>query len=640
MISGESPPDARLVASVVVLVPAWRVDRTFEYVVPPALAERLQVGSLVRVPFGHRKVRAIVTGLDDESATRDDLLEVASLVVETPIAAPPVDELFDWIARRYVVPRGRAFDRAAPARVRVAVAEPAPPAEGPDPKEILGYERGAELVAAIEGGAGGVFVLRPVAGEDRAALIAELVAASTRATTQRGAALVCVPEVKYGSSILERLATTWPDAALVDTSRPEPERAAAWLALANGAWVGGGGRAAVLAPCPRLRVVVIDEEHHRTYKEDRAPKYDARVVALERARLQGAVCVLVSGAPTVESGAGAASSWTSVEPARGRARAARPIVELCDVPADRAISHELHERVRSTLNAGRRVGLLVPARGYARALWCAACRRSVRCARCEAGMSFDRSEGRMRCPHCALVATPPPTCPSCGAADWRYMGAGSERVAEQIARAFPRATVARVDPDSIDAAGGRDAQIYVTTWIGTKEALRPDVGLVGVLNADSLVRRPDFRAAETAYQALAEMAEWAGPAAAGGRLVIQTSEPGHHAVQAVVRADYRFFLDRELPLRQELGYPPFSELIKAVAVGPKADELIRAVADACRDDARVLGPMAARIEGRRDPNARELLAKCRDALVVAERLRDILAAVPGGNRLTIDVDPR
>ena len=122
--------------------------------------------------------------------------------------------------------------------------------------------------------------------------------------------------------------------------------------------------------------------------------------------------------------------------------------------------------------------------------------------------------------------------------------------------------------------------------------------------------------------------------------MIQTSEPAHHAIQAIARADYRFFLERELPLREELGYPPFSELIEAVATGPQADGLIRAVADACKGDARVLGPMAARVDGRRDPNARQILAKCSDAGRVAERLRDILAAVPAGNRLTIDVDPR
>ena len=368
---------------------------------------------------------------------------------------------------------------------------------------------------------------------------------------------------------------------------------------------------------------------------------------MERARLQDAICVLISAAPTVEAGAAAlAGTIGSVTPPREATRAARPIVEVVDVPHDRSLSHELHERVRDTLRAGGRVGLLAPARGYARALWCASCRRSLRCPRCEAGMAFDRSEGRVRCPRCGLVIAPPSTCPSCDATEWRYMGAGSERLAEQVALAFPEATVARVDPGSIGEPGSagtdaaRVADIYVTTWIGTKEVLRPDVQLVGVLNADALVRRPDFRAAESAYQALVEMAEWAGPARDGGRLLVQTSEPAHHSIQALARGDYGFFLERELPLREELGYPPFSELVRATATGPDADELIRRVADACRGDARLLGPMAGRVDGRRNPASRELLAKCRDALVVAERLRDILASVSPGNRLTIDVDPQ
>lgn len=640
MSSDASSADASLLASVVVLVPAWRVDRTFDYAVPPALAERVRPGILVRVPFGHRKVRGIVVGVAPEGTGSGRALEaVGSVVLDAPLTPPPLDELFDWLARRYVVTRAHAFARAVPSRVRVTVGERAGNGDAREPKAILGYSGGNALVQAIESGLAGTHLVRTVPGEDRGALIAELVGAAARA--DGGAALVLVPEVKYGSTTLERLTRDFPGFARVDSAQPEPERAAAWMALARGAPFGGGGRAAVLAPAPRLRLVVVDEEHHDTYKEDRSPKYDARRVALERAQLQGAVCVLLSPSPTVESGAAALSGAIgSVEPARDAARSARPLVELIDTPRERSLSHEVHDRIRSTLRDGGRVGLLVPARGYARALWCATCRRSLRCPRCEAGMAFDRSEGRVRCPHCGLVVAPPSTCPSCGAADWRYMGAGSERLAEQVALAFPHATVARVDPGSLGDESARDAQIYVTTWIGTKEVLRPEVSMVAVLDADGLIRRPDFRAAEHAYQALAEMAEWAGAAAEGGRLLIQTSEPGHHALQAIVRADYRFFLERELPFRKELRYPPFSELVRATAFGPRADELVRAVAAACEGEADVLGPMAARVDGRRDPNARELLAKCRDALAVAERLRDILASVPAGNRLSIDVDPR
>jgi primosomal protein N' (replication factor Y) len=241
------------------------------------------------------------------------------------------------------------------------------------------------------------------------------------------------------------------------------------------------------------------------------------------------------------------------------------------------------------------------------------------------------------------MSPPPSVCPSCGASDWRYVGSGSERLAEQLASSFPRASVTRVDPDVLAGDAPREARqseadIYVTTWIGTKDVLRPEVSLVAVLDADALIRRPDFRASERAYQALAEMAEWAGPAAEGGRLFVQTAEPAHHAVQAVARADYSFWLRRELEHRAELGYPPFSELVKITAGGPRAESLIEEAARICRvKGARVLGPIGVRLGA---GAARQVLIKAADANPIAEELRPLAAKVAPGDRLQVDVDPR
>jgi primosomal protein N' (replication factor Y) (superfamily II helicase) len=210
-----------------------------------------------------------------------------------------------------------------------------------------------------------------------------------------------------------------------------------------------------------------------------------------------------------------------------------------------------------------------------------------------------------------------------------------------VASSFPRAHVMRVDPDVLEKAEELPdlsaSDIYVTTWIGTKAALRPDVALVGVLDADWLIRRLDFRAAERAHQALAEMAEWAGPASDGGRLVIQTAEPNHHALQALARADYTFFLKRELEHRRELSYPPFSELVKVSAVGTSAREDIRKAARTCRGaGGTVLGPIP--IPG--PEGTWQILAKSPDAMVVGEALRDLVRGARLESRLRIDVDPR
>jgi primosomal protein N' (replication factor Y) len=622
------------------LVPAWRVDRTFDYLIPEDLVPDVREGSLVRIPFGHRRVRGIVTAVGVPAAQDKELEAIAGVVVNVPVAPPPMTDLLDWIAIRYTTPRGRVYDRVVPPRVRVKTTSLDHPEEGPAPDLLTRYLGGDELHSAIRGTASGAWSLRPLPTEDRGVLLSELVSAAV--ASEGGAALVLVPEVRYGSEVLDAISARFPMVQRVDSARPDGERATAWIAGARGALVLAGGRGGVLVPSPKLRLMVVDEEHHRTYKEDRSPRFDARRVALERARLQGAVCVLVSETPTVETGwAAAEGRFGRVVPARAAEKSARPLVQLVE-SAERPITHELHRSIADTLGAGDRVALLTPMAGYARSLWCASCHKSLRCPRCEAGMAYERETLHVRCPRCRYERTAPDACPYCGASDFRYVGTGSERLEEQLSKVFPRARVRRMDPRTLEAADGvpdlSDADIYVTTWIGTKPAIRPAVRTVGVLDADALIRRPDFRAAESAYRALAEMAAWAGPASDGGRLVVQTAEPAHHSVQAVVRGDYGYFLEREVEHRRELSYPPFTDLIRARAVGPDAEALIeRAAATAGEAGGDVLGPAPVGPPGER---ALEIMVKCRDVKPVAQALRGILPEVSRGSRLRVDVDPR
>jgi primosomal protein N' len=630
-----APQPNRRIASVYPLVPAWRVDRAFDYLVPDKLVPKLVPGSLVRIPLGHRVVRGVVDRIEAGRESPEALQEVKSLVLEEPVIPSPLDELAAWVATRYVVPRARAFERFVPRRVRVqpAVLAPAP---GAAPNALAGYEGGEELRDALRSGSGSTWVLQASPHAGRAALIGEI---ASLACSGGGTALIAVPEVRYGSRVIEGVASVWGGIGRVDSAVGEAERARAWLGAAAGGLV-AGGRSAVFVPAPDLRVIVIDEEHHPGYKEDRSPRYDARRVAVERARLQGATCVLISGCPSVEAGAAAVSGrfgWAG--PPRVAQKAARPIVEVVEPSEGRVLHRTFHARIHDALAGGRRVAVLSPRRGFARTVWCRDCRRSLRCPRCETGLFYDRGASRVRCGRCGLTSDAPASCPYCDGAGFAFLGAGSERLAEQLSKAFPSARVLRVDPDVLDGRPPETAQadIYVTTWIGTKEVLRPDVGVVAVLDADALIRSPDFRAAERAYQALAEMAEWAGPSSEDGRLLIGSREPGHHSIQAVVRGDHRFFLDRELRLRKELGYPPFSELVKVSTAGDQAVEASRDVARECRAaGARVLGPVRVAPGGKEEF---EILAKAPDANEVARALRGILKTASRA-RIRVDVDPR
>ena len=630
-------PPALEQVSVIPLVAAWRLDHSFDYSVPDKIAESIQVGSVVRVRLGHRNVRGVV--VSGSAGPAPSGLEPVLAVIVTPAPArPPLTDLFTWMAQRYVAPRGAAFARALPPRVRVKFRPPEPlTATSAPPRLLPAYRGGEELLAAVRSGAGGAWCLQSAWGDDRPALIAELVAAASPR-----AALVAAPEIRHGSLLLEELGRRWPELERVDSSRSEGERSKAWLRLAAGHGGGAGGRATVLAPSPDLGLLVIDDEHNPSYKEDRAPRFDARRVALQRSLLQDAVCVLASASPSLEWYG--PSALRKVEPAKTRLRAMRPVIELLEPVDERPFSHAFHERVAAALGRGEKIGLLAPRRGYARTLWCASCRASLRCPVCEAGLAYDRAPQRTRCPRCDYRGPVPSRCPRCSATELRALGAGSERIAEQLARSFPRAAVGRIDPDVLENSYGQGppepCDIYVTTWVGTKPELRPEVSVVGVLDVDGLIRRPDFRAAENAYQALVAMAEWAGPASEGGRLLVETSEPAHHAVQALARGDHGFFVERELAQRDELGYPPYSELVVVKTSGPEAATLAARGAATCREaGAEVLGPIVRRPQS--GPAEQQLLAKCRQgAGPVAAALRSLVSAAPKGTRLWVDVDPR
>ncbi len=619
----------QLIAEVVPLVSAWAVDKTFSYAVPSELD--VSVGSLVRVPFGGRKVRGVVVAVTEGDGA--ELEEVLGLVVVPPIAPPPMHEVLEWVAQRYVTPRGVVFDRAVPPRVRVGAVERGPEPAFQVPDLLAGYVGGDDLLRALRGGEPGLWCLQALPTHEHGDLISELVGA-----LESGQALVALPEVRWGSPVAERLVGCFPNAVRADSSVSDAERSAGWLALAAGHRIGVGSRSVVYAPAPDLRLLVLDDEANPTFKEDRSPRIDARRVAQRRAEHAGAICVMLADGHSMEYSLHPDVRW--VAPEKGALKAASPNVEIIEQSED-GVSRELHRSIASTLRDNKRVALLAPRGGYARSLWCKDCRRSVRCPRCETGVIYERATRSARCPHCAFSGRAPDVCPTCGSTEFLYLGAGTERLEQQLGSMFPRAKVARMDPSVLaegDEAPKIDADIYLTTWIGTKAALRPPVDLVAVLDADGLLRRPDFRAAENGYLAFVEMARWAGPASEGGHLVIQTREPMHHSIQAVVRSDHRFFVEREAEVRRDLSYPPFSELIRLRSTGPLATALMDSVRETLAgEEVSILGPITVRVG---DSEVQEVLLKCVDADPISERLRGILPNVPRGSTLRVDVDPR
>ena len=597
-------------AQVVVDVPLFHLDRPFTYRVPGSLRDSVLLGSRVKVPFGtRRRVDGWVVGWADELP--EDARDLIRLVSRVPAFDAAGLDLLRWVAARYAGTLADVVRLAVPPRVAAVERDPgaaealaplaAPGGVAPGPAAAPGgvaarpphSDRLARLVA--RGWAGAVY-WRPLPGEDRATRVVALVEA---ALSRGRGAIVVAPEVAAGSAVADAVRKSFPDAADLSSDLSERRRYRAWVELRLGRrQVAIGGRSAVLAPVRRLGCIVIDDEANAAHKEQRAPRYHAREVALRRADHSRATCVLTGTVPSPEVVAAIQAGQCQLEAAdRAVERRLRPLVEVVD-------PYEQDD------GPG-------PARLHRRAL--AALREAV-----------ARGEG-------AYVLVP-----RRGAADPSAPGLRSAgQVAEELGRYLGGTPVWRLDREVLDPGevppwAGRGPGVIVGTVAGVKDH-PPLTGCrtVVVVGADAALGQAEVRAAEEAYRTWSRAAAWCGPRDRPGRLLLQTSDPGHHAVQALVRWDPTFFWRHELPRRVELGFPPARRLLLFEGAEPGEAEAARALL------ARALGPKAELLGPAAMGRGWRIIAKVEDAEAAARALRPALAEASraGGPRTSVDVEP-
>jgi primosomal protein N' (replication factor Y) len=485
-------------------------------------------------------------------------------------------------------------------------------------------------------------------------------------------AVVLVPEISLTPQLAARFRARFGDrVAVLHSGLTSRERFDEWQRLQSGsARIALGARSAVFAPVANLGMIVVDEEHDSSFKQDEGVRYNGRDVALVRAQRAGAVCVLGSATPALESFHAARSGRYQLLrlPERATARPL-PEVELVDLrvyqPEHEAmLTAPLADAIRDTLDRGEQVILFLNRRGFDTFVLCRACGQAFRCVHCSVSLTYHRSRDRLVCHYCGSARRVPDDCPSC-AAKGAIMrkGLGTEKVADAVARRFAGARVARLDRDVATGArvgailgqvASREVDILVGTQMVTKGHDFPGVTLVGVLWADAALSLPDFRASERTFQLLTQVAGRAGRGTSPGRVLIQSYRTDAVAIAAAANHDYEGFYCAEIAARRELGYPPFSHLAALRIDGRDA----RAVEAAARELARQAENMAIQLE--LDP-AQAILGPSEAPLArikgrtrwhiwlrAAERpaLRRLVRAVarpdagdPRGVRVTVDVDP-
>jgi len=561
-------------------------------------------------------------------------------------------------------------------RLRDPFSERAFPAERPHDLNPEQETAVREIAGALERGGGSV-LLEGVTGSGKTEVYLHAI---ERALDLGRTALVLVPEIALTPQMIQRFRGRLGESvAVLHSQLSLGERYDQWRGIKNGRYrVVIGARSALFAPLPDLGLLVIDEEHENTYKEGSAPRYHAREVALEMARRRGAVLVLGSATPSLESrhSAGEGELTLLRLPRRVDDRPL-PQVEVVDMRelaragGPSILSPRLLNALGKVYQAGEQAILFLNRRGFARYLQCQRCGYIFRCRNCSVSLCYHAGDIHLLCHHCNWCLRPPFTCPECGERDHRYAGIGTERVEEELKRQLPVLRCLRMDADTtrrkdahwniLESFRAGEAQVLLGTQMIAKGLDIPNVTLVGVINADTSLAFPDFRAGERTFQLLTQVSGRAGRGHRPGKVIVQTYNPDHYAISAALRGDQEDFYRKELDFRREAGYPPFRRLVNMIVSAPEevhARSCVETLAETVRSFPRLarqelLGPAPSpisRLKGRyrfhltlKTTSLDDILADLRKAVDAFEAHRipycRRVKTPPDSLSLIVDVDP-
>lgn len=662
------PERAISCASVALDVP---LARLFDYSVPPGL--EVFPGDRVTVPFGARQRLGVVISAEAPSALPPERLKpISGLREDAPRLAADWLELMQFLASYYQRPLGETVIASLPPRLRSVKPLPRKVLQAESdagstrfvPNHVLGEDQqaAAERIAAALGRFG-AYLLHGITGSGKTEVYLHLIAKVVQGGAQ---ALVLVPEISLTPQLEARFRQAFPEAriALLHSALEDVPRTAAWLEAARGeAAIVLGTRLAVLAPLPRLGLIVVDEEHDSSFKQQEGLRYSARDAAVYRAKQRGCPIVLGTATPSLESWHNYRTGrYERLElPARAVPGARLPQVRTVDLrrePAEQGFCASVLQAVERTLARGEQSLVFINRRGYAPVLACEACGWTAGCERCTARMVLHAVDRRLRCHHCGAESAIPRACPTCGNVDLRPMGRGTQRVEETLTARFPDARIVRIDRDSarrradlqrtLEGIQRGEADILVGTQLLAKGHDFPALTLVAVLNADSALVSTDYRAAERLFAVLSQVAGRAGRRSRPGEVLVQTRYPEHPLFDALARHDFVGFADSQLAERRSAGFPPFVFEAALRAEAPKLEAAMRFLREAAAqiaapEEVHVYDPVPHVITRRAGFERAQLVMQSgsRPALqsFLAALSAHLFASAPRTVRWHLDVDP-
>src|SRR6476659_7765351 len=619
-------------ATVYPLVSTRSLVRPFTYEVPEGVGK----GAVVAVRCGRRSMRGVVADVGVEAPPGIEPSVVGRLVDDIP---PTLVDLALWIADYYGTTPARALELVAPVRRAPRGERPSPAERESLPGEVAPEELTAEqetaiarIVAGLDDRSPAHLLLVGPTGSGKTEVYLQACAA---ALARGRGTIVLVPEIALAPQTVGRFRQRFGDTvAILHSALGRAERRDERDRIARGeARIVVGARSAIFAPMRDLGLVIVDEEHDSSFKQESDPRYDARTVAAKRAALEGAVAVYGSATPRPES-------WATLERIVLSARIGAPMprVRIVDLRREHGypLSAPLLTELGRVAEQGGKAILLLNRRGVTPALHCRACGLSRRCGDCDVALTLH-GDGGLHCHHCGYRYPVPPTCPSCGSVELAHIGAGTQRLEKELERNVPELERIRLDADTAARPGAlretlerfRDTQraVLIGTQMVAKGHHFPGVDLAAVVDADTALAIPDFRAEERTFQLVTQLAGRSGRDAPG-LVIVQTFQPDAMPFQFAQRHDVAGFLTEEMERRKALGYPPVSHLVTVLASGPDAAgvaQMLREVREGLAGvDATLLGPAPLlRLRGR---HRAQLVAKTHEPRALARRASALLTA--------------
>ena len=647
-----------------------QLPRLFHYRLPDSMESApLQLGARLLVPFGTREQTAYFIRFIDQTDVQKVKDVIAILDTASPLP-PALIKLLQWISDYYFAPIGAVMKAALPQtterKIKKAKEKVSPAGSHvfSTPLSLNEDQKKAydEIGAAIEKGGFSPFLLHGVTGSGKTEVYLQVI---KKVLDQNKGAIVLVPEIGLTPQLVARFRGRFGDKIAVLHSRLTPkERYDAWQRIKNKeACIAIGARSALFAPMESVGIIIVDEEHDASYKQEESVRYNARDASLVYAQVLGATVVLGSATPSLESfyngKIGKYKTLCLPNRVEERPMPAIEMIDLCERDAwvKPFLTRRLISAIEKRLELCEQVILFINRRGHTHSLLCGDCGQKWLCGNCTVSLTFHKREKKLLCHYCGFQQRAPTDCLNCKGTRLLFLGVGTEQVEEEIKALFPSARVLRMDRDTTSKKGAHDkivtamsekqADILIGTQMVAKGHDFSDVTLVGIICADFSLNFPDFRSSERTFQLLAQVAGRTGRGEKIGEVLIQTFQPEHEIFRVIPH--YEPFYNTEMGYRKDANYPPFTRLI-LLGVSHKKEEEAEAQAERLADILKrfnrgieVFGPAPAPITRLRNMYRYQILIKGKDRLVLKSALKkslDLFSAVKNTVRLTIDVDPQ